>query len=704
MKKLKYLLQLNKFFITVLIITVIYSLLVTNFIKYESKYNINNSEFTLYITKYKVDSNKLNLELKGKEKLIGNYYFKSIKERDNFYKNYNIGDKILVKGKLNIPSNNTIPNTFNYKKYLYNKRIFYALNIDEFKIINKNKSILYEIKDYVYKRLDNIKYNEYLYAFILGEKSYIDSSTYETYNSNGITHLFALSGLNVSMLSFIVLNILKKFKITETKKYIIIFFLLFIICFITDFPSSIVRASFFFIFIYFNKKYNLNIKTDNLLILLCNTLLIINPFVIYELSFKLSFTTTYFILINSKWFGKKYIKSLIRISYISFLGSLPIIASNFYSVNLLSIINNIFFVPFVSVIIYPVSLITFIIPKISYLLKFLVEIMEIVSNYINQIKLFNLNIPKLNIFTVIIYYIFMLLYSYNKRFKYLLIMIIVIFINSLCPLLDKNTYIYFCDVGQGDSTLIVTKNNESILIDTGGVTNYINKEFGKRNSNFSLMKNTLIPFYKSIGINKINYLFLTHGDYDHIGEAINLVNNFKVDRVIFNSDDYNKLENDLIKVLDKKNIKYYKNIKELNVDDNKLYFLNNKLYDNENDNSNVIYFNYNGIKFLFMGDAGVEREKDILKKYNLSNIDFLKVGHHGSKTSSSEKFINSINSKYSLISVEANNRYGHPNSEVLDILNNSKIYRTDQDGSILIKIKNNKYKIYNYAPYKEMIK
>ena len=183
-----------------------------------------------------------------------------------------------------------------------------------------------------------------------------------------------------------------------------------------------------------------------------------------------------------------------------------------------------------------------------------------------------------------------------------------------------------------------------------------------------------------------------------MGEAINLVNNFKVDKVIFNCGEFNDLEKELIKVLDKKKIKYYSCIKELNIDTNKLYFLQTKEYDNENDNSNVIYTELNGYKFLFMGDASVTTEKEILDKYNLTDIDVLKVGHHGSKTSSSIEFINEINPKYSIISVGKKNRYGHPNKEVLDNLNDSKVYRTDQDGSIMFTIKNNKLKIETCSP------
>ena len=238
-----------------------------------------------------------------------------------------------------------------------------------------------------------------------------------------------------------------------------------------------------------------------------------------------------------------------------------------------------------------------------------------------------------------------------------------------------------------------------------------------------------------------------------MGETINLVENFKVEKVIFNCGEFNELEQELIKVLDKKKISYYSCIEELkiddnklyflnnkdygnendnssviytefknhkflfmgdagveveqdliekynlqNIDDNKLYFLNNKNYENENDNSSVIYTELNNHKFLFMGDAGVEVEEDLIEKYSLKDIDVLKVGHHGSKTSSSKSFIDEINPKYSIISVGKNNRYGHPNKEVLENLEKSKIYRTDMQGSIMFKIKNNKLEINTCSP------
>ena len=253
------------------------------------------------------------------------------------------------------------------------------------------------------------------------------------------------------------------------------------------------------------------------------------------------------------------------------------------------------------------------------------------------------------------------------------------------------------DVGQGDATLLVFPHQkEVVLIDTGGKIDYTSASWKKRDK--TTLADNLITFMHSLGINKITTLILTHGDYDHIGETGRLLDNIKVEKVILNCGEFNNLEQELIKVLDKKKIKYYSCLNELNIDDNKLYFLKTKEYDNENNNSNVIYTEFNGYKFMFMGDAGIEKEKDILDKYNLANIDVLKVGHHGSKTSSSKEFIDEIEPKYAIISVGKNNRYGHPNKEVLNNLDNSKIYRTDQDGSIMFKIKNNKLKIETCSP------
>ena len=387
---------------------------------------------------------------------------------------------------------------------------------------------------------------------------------------------------------------------------------------------------------------------------------------------------------------KIYFHKLFRVSLISFLVTMPIVINNYFQINLLSIILNLIFVPFVSLFIFPISVVVFLIPTLNPILQFLIYILENLSLFFSKIDYLKITLCHINIFFFSFYYIviIIILISINKKkYERLLLLVILIFIHTNYRYIDSNMYSIIIDVNQGDSFLLILPNNKgNILIDTGG------------SYKGGIANNIIIPTIKSRGIKNIDYLIITHGDYDHMGEAINLVNNIKIEKVIFNCGEYNDLEKELIKVLDKKKIKYYSCIKELNIDKNKLYFLQTKEFDNENDNSNVIYTELNGYKFMFMGDASITTEKEILNKYNLPDIDVLKVGHHGSKTSSSKEFINEVNPKYSIISVGKNNRYGHPNDSVLDNLEDSKIYRTDEDGSIMFKIKNNKLKIEACSP------
>ena len=655
----------------IFIIILIYSFLFSNN-RFNSKYNINDGVFSGTIYSYEYKDNYLTFILKSKEKIKCNYYSNDLK--------LEYGDKVEIKGDLKTPYNNTIPNILNYKNYLNNNGIYYILEVKTIKKIKSTNNIIYIIKNMIQKRIDKYDKKGYLNAFILGNKNEIDDNIIDNYNKNGIIHIFSISGMHISLLAHIILFLLNKIKKTNKNILIVIIFLL-LYLFLTNFQASILRSIVFFSLLNICKLKRIKIKHTDLLLISIFVILIIKPNYLFNIGFIYSSIISYTLLYYSKLFNKKYIYNLLLVSLISLLVSLPITVNLNYKINLLSIITNVIVVPLITFIIYPLSLLTFLFPIIYPVFDSFIFIVELLSNIISHIDIFTIVIPKLNTIEIIIYYILLyLVLSKNKRFLFIIILYIIL-IKYYC-LLDNSYYIYYIDVGQGDMELIRYK-NKTALIDIGP---------GSFNSNYNKSIN-YIKFLNSINIKKIDYFISTHGDYDHMGEAINLVNNFKVEKVIFNCGEYNDLEKELIKVLDKKKINYYSCIKELNIDKNKLYFLQTKEYDNENDNSNVIYTKLNGYKFMFMGDAGIEKENDILDKYNLSNIDVLKVGHHGSKTSSSREFINEINQKYSIISVGKNNRYGHPNKEVLKILENSKIYRTDQDGSIMFKIKNNKLQI-----------
>ena len=637
---------------------------------------LTNNSYELIINDYKINDKTITIYF---DNIIGKYYVDNNEKVKEFKDNYSFGDKIYIEGEISVPNNNTIPNNFNYKDYLYHKYIYYIIKIDKIKMISKNDNIFLNIKNSIYKRIDKIKYNNYLYAFILGKSYYIDSEVLNNYKINGITHLFALSGLHVSMFSSIILFILKKIKLSEKLSYFITSLFLIFFAFIASFTPSIIRSVLFFILSSINNVYYLYIKPKYLLYIVFSILIFINPFYIYDTGFILSFCISFFILLfNEKNKINNNLLSILVISILSTLSSLPIIINMSYEINILGFINNLFFIPYVTYIVFPLSIIVVFISKLSFILNFLIIIMEYISKVSSNILNVKLIFPKMSLFLIIIYYVLLILIVKKINLKKIFI-IYLSFLYFRCNF-DKNNYVYFIDVGQGDSALIVTKNNKSILIDTGG----------KVGSNYSLMKSNVIPFFKSIGIRKLDYLFITHGDYDHAGYGIDLVNNFNVKNRFTNKGKYNSLEKKL-------NIKSFNN-SYIKIDNVEIYSLNSKLYNNENSDSLVLLVIIDNYKLLFMGDASINTEKDIMNNYDIGDVFILKVGHHGSKTSSSEEFINSVNPKYSIISVGKNNKFGHPNKEVLDNLSNSKIYRTDIDGSIMFKIKKDKLRIETYSP------
>ena len=645
MIKLKTLLQFKYLAIVLSII-----LSISIIIKLNKKEDLDD-HFILRIESiiYKDDTYTLNLSNKYLSYYKGDYDF-------------HIGDYVEIKGILYEPSNNTIPNLFNYKDYLKYQGINYILKIKEIRLY-KQRSFLYKIKDKIKIIIDSRKTKSYLYAFIFGDTSYINNDIKESFNKMGISHLFAISGTHISFLTLLISYLYKKKKLNKYIYFIVINLIILLYMFLTNYLVSLLR-----IIVFFNLSFLNNKKYSNTQLFFITTLisLIINPYYFFQTSFRYSFIISFFLIKYSSLITGNYIKKIIIISIIATLSSLPITILNNYEINILSIIYNIFFVPFISLIIFPLSILSIILPFLDNVLLFFIKILEIISIDLKGIDILSFILKKPSIIVIIIYYI-LLIMTLSKNKKVGILLIILLFFYYHINDFRKESYLLALDVGEGDS-LILKNNSKTILIDTG-----------RNNSN-----NT-INYLKSKGIRNIDYLILTHGDADHMGEALNIVNNYKVDKVIFNIGEYNDLEKELIKTLSTKKIPYYKNIKEITINNNKLTFLYTKEYDNENDNSNVIYTKINNYKILLMGDAEYNKEKDIINKYNLSNVDILKVGHHGSKTSSNNDFINIINPKYSIISVGKNN-YGHPNKEVLNNLSKSNIYRTDKDGSIMFKL------------------
>jgi competence protein ComEC len=663
--KLRTILLSNKLYLILLIAIIIITLIRINI---PLKLNLNK---TGLLDTYHIDGSSLVIKINN---ITGYYYLKTTKEKAYFIHNFNLGDKIKLEGTLTKST---------YNKTTYNMKITNIIKIAD------NTNIYYTLKNLAFKRC--LK-NKYLNTFILGDKTYINNKVIRSYQENGISHLLAISGMHITLFSVIILKILKFFKIKEEKRYLITSIILIIYLSLTGLSPSILRGVLFFILFSLNKVFYFYIKSINIFILTLFISLLINPLYVYNIGFWYSFSISLGLIIMGNYINsyKHYFSKLLMTSLIAFIVSIPISLYNFYFINILSIIYNLFFVPLVSIIIFPLALISFLIPPLEIILNLFIKVLEETSLFLTNIKISKLVFCKasVTIYLLLIILVIVFLYGLDKhKYKLLIPLGMLLISHYLYPYLVTDNYLMMIDVGQGDSILLHIE-EKNILIDTGGKLDYYSGTWMEKKNKYSVVDSKTIPLLRSLGIAKIDRLLLSHGDDDHMGDAINLVKDFRVDKVYINNGRLNSLENRLSKV-----VKVHKEYEGLIIRTKNLVMQElNKDLGEENDSSAVYLAQYKDIKMMFMGDATMKSETSIMNNYNLSHVNILKVGHHGSKTSSSMNFIKTIRPDIALISAGLNNKFKHPNQVTLNTLNKYKVkyYITFKTGNIKINLDTNK--------------
>ena len=677
MLKLRKILLSNYFYL----ILIILSFLIFSFrlaLPRKSILNSKDNYFYGTVTKYNLTSSKLTIYLKNKETVIGTYYFQSTAEVTTFKKKVHLGDKLLVRAQFSKPIITRTENTFNYQKYLANKNIFNLLQIEKYQVISKNKNPYYTLKNFFHKKIST---NPYLNTFILGDKSYLSKEVVSAYQEIGISHLFAISGMHISILSSLLLKLLNRKKVKE-RNYLIVSLFLLLYLLVIDISPSAIRGVLFFILFSLNKVFYFYVSPLKIYLLTLIIVLLLNPFYVFDIGFLYSFSISFsLIFLSDELKSNNYFISLFKVSLVSFLVSIPISLYNFYQLNLLSIIYNLFYVPFISLLLFPLLLLNFLFPFLQGISDFFIDILEKSAIYLSKISFSKLVFFKANIYLYVFYFLIIVLFLleykklHKKRFLYILLVILMLHFSYV----DRSTFIKMLDIGQGDSLLIASK-GKAILVDTGGI----------QNKDPFLISSTTLPVLKSLGFKRLEKLIITHGDFDHIGEAKYLLDNFMVKEVLINNNSINYYERELLSY----NAKKAKQGLVFSCGDITLVQLNKNLND-ENDSSSVYLGLYKNKSFLLMGDASAETENYLLKNYNLQDVTILKVGHHGSKTSSTPKFIEKINPQISLISAGIDNKFNHPHKEVLTRLQKtSQVYITKDLGTITIDLDSLKINTY----------
>ena len=682
MKRLKTILHCNGLFYLLCIITVVLTLIRIE-IDIPNSYDLDTKKVVGEVLEYDIDGDYLKLTIDANEKLIGRYYFKTKAEKELFIKSVDVYDTLRLDGELEEAEGSKDIYSFDYKQYLKSKNINYIIKIDKITLISKEKSFFKGIKCFLLKRNSN----PYIKAFIFGNNKSIITDVMSSYQEIGISHLFAISGMHIGLLTLVISKLLMKLNIKEKYIFIIISLFLFFYLFITGVSPSILRAIFFYLFFSINKIYNFNIKGVNIFLLIFSISLLVNPYYIHEVSFLYSYTISFSILlVGNKISNSSYFKRLFLTSLISFIVSFPITIYFFNQINILSVFYNMLFVPFISMIVFPLSIITYIIPFFEPIFNVFISLMEFLALKFNSISFSKLIFPSLPRYYYILYIVgvVIFIYFYNKKIISVLPILLLALFNYLYPVFFNQNYLMFLDVGQGDSILIHSK-DKTMLVDTGGVMNYSREKWQERKNKKSLTNYVTIPVLKKLGIRKIDYLVLTHGDFDHMGEALKLIKQYRVEDIYLNQGNFNLLE--------KKVIKKYRHVyqireKEEIVLGNINIVQINKEFSDENDSSSILLMYYKNKKILLAGDASKKSEEYILNKYNIGKIDVLKIGHHGSKTSTSDELLKELRPSLAIISCGKNNRFNHPHQETIDKLKKYKIkyLRTDISGTIRIDL------------------
>ncbi|MCI9233578.1 MAG: DNA internalization-related competence protein ComEC/Rec2, partial [Bacilli bacterium] len=587
-----------------------------------------------------------------------------------------IGDVISVKGILELPSSNRNFYLFNYQKYLKGKQIFWIIKAEEL-TLKKHATGFYLWKDKWIRKIEKRKNASYYFSFLLGDSSTLKAKS--LYQELGISHLFAVSGMHILFIAGFLSKLFEKLCLKKFFSFLLIFLVLtFYIGLLSD-SISANRAYLLYVFSFLNKHYKISLSSLKVLFYVAFLSILKNPFCILQIGFQFSFLICFFFMLVKRN-STGYIKTLWFTSGFAFLVSIPLSLYHFHQVHLGAIFFNMIAVPFVTIILFPLSFFSFLFAPFEFLFTFFILIFERIMYCFQFFNFLKLVFPSIPIFYVFLYY-FVLLFGFKKCKKFFILFFSLLFLHFCIPYIDNHYWIDVIDVGEGDAILIRYPHLErSILVDCGG-------KIPLKENQTSQVETILIPYFKALGVKKIDVLIVTHGDYDHAGNALELSQKFPIKQILLNSGNDSDLEKSILKSLKIPITKIDK--KTISIKNQKFQFLNSKNNKSENEDSLVFYTKLANKNILFMGDAGKNVENKIKKEYHLPKMDILKVGHHGSKNSSGKEFLMTIKPKIALISAGIGNHYGHPHDVTLENLSeiDSQIYSTNKQGSIQIQIK-----------------
>lgn len=646
---------------------------------------------------------------------------------------FNIGDIIEISGSLRIPFKSTNPSQFDYGSYLKNFNIYSVLYVndeDTYKIISEKQPAKWKFMNKLNKmRTDILKvHSKYLKSpnlEILGGIVFGDDAVpppeyiKKSFVNSGLLHILAASGMNVGFIFAFWVFMLKRLKIPYRTRILSGMLIVILYTLMTGLGPSVIRAALMLLFVLAGKLIDRDAHSVSLLSLVAVLMLIYNPAYLNDVSFQLSFFVTFGLITTAQTVMQKFpsaipdwVKAMIVIPVIAQIWVVPIqmfyfntislyaVFANIISSILLSVISFMGFLSSILAIIKPIADIMCM--SFDFILNYFLITLISISDFFGSLPHCIIQTTHPNIFQILIYYTMLLCATYLIKFDKYKKALCVLGVTSLILLCTtarietKDLTITAFDVQNADCFLIKTPEQKYFFIDTGKAP---------YKSGNSQAKIIMLKYLADKGIKDIEGVVVTHFDNDHSGGVVDIISNTNVKTLYLNSRD--------TETMTARNI--FKTAKEIN--QNLIIAQNNKVIYKEpdfviktykadaqgknksNENSILTLVTYKKFNMLFMGDGGIEAYEQI--KGNLpTNIEILKVGHHGGPNVVNERMINELGIKTSLIST-GTNHFGHPNKGTLDVLRDTNIIRTDYLNSIKLSTKGNEYNIYSYNPQKK---
>ncbi len=617
-------------------------------------------------------------------------------------------EKVKLWGRFTVPIIATNHGQFDYPRYLKSCGIFSRFKSDSVAVLSEAslfQTAIFKLRMLMENSIKrNIRSDVYpiVRSALLGSRDLLTEEDKESFSNSGMYHLLAISGLHVGAISFVFIQLLSFFRIAKKPRYLITGLILILYMLLCGSPISVVRTTLMYWGFLPAILWERPVYSLNNLALSCLLCLLWMPYQILSLGFQLSFLATFFLLYYSPLlsaFGRLKLPTLIQsvcctlgASGLLFLVTYPILGYSLHQVSPLAIVGNVATIFLTTIMVFTAvgtllfSLFSF------YLASWMGEVSSLAAGglkysvtLLSEIKGGKWFVETPSYWVCFVLFSLLLLFPLMRKRKRVTLVLwgLLLFsgmyaVENVYRLLLTPAKITFMDVGQGDSILLELPGDVNVLIDGGP---------GGRYSNTG--KNILLPFLKQTGKKKIDYVMITHPDLDHYGGLAYLLDRVEVGAIFYSGQEAETLawkalrrkmkilKVPMRKVVCGESIYQYSKLSLKVLSPCELQFKG------RNNNSVVTLLTLHHQNMLFTGDMEREAERWFVDYYDFK-VDILKIAHHGSKTSSSQVFIDELKPKIGVLSAGRKNRYSLPHPEVMARYSQRgiKVFNTQTQGAV----------------------